>query len=121
MAQSDVPFMHPDRVDWSHNIPCVIGQEEITHCAAGVRWFTYLHDLAHSSGSTVSEQQATPDWMVIARQHKSVETWFHELVRTHFRGSLKVSQQNDASCTACVVQAPASFNIQANVIVGQAW
>ncbi|BDA41926.1 Uncharacterized protein HI_0077 [Coccomyxa sp. Obi] len=67
----------------------VIYKEEITHCAAGVRWLTYLHDLAHSSGSTVSERQATPDWMVKARQHSSVETWFHELVRTHFRGSLK--------------------------------
>ncbi len=82
------------------------GQEEVTHCAAGVRWLTYLHDLAKSSGSKVSERQATTDWIVEARKQNSVETWFHELVRTHFRGSLKVRSQSNARCCACVVQVP---------------
>lgn len=31
--------------------PCRPPQEEISHCAAGVRWLTYLHKLAHEGGS----------------------------------------------------------------------
>lgn len=80
-------------------------QEEITHCAAGVRWLSYLHGLANTTSVPASEGPSsasneagdvqghagsTPEWMAEARRHSSVETWFHELVQTHFRGSLKV-------------------------------
>lgn len=84
-------------------VKCGCAQEEITHCAAGVRWLTYLHSLAHETCSTASVGDSSsttqehgsagddsPEWMVEARQHSSVETWFHELVGKHFRGSLKV-------------------------------
>ena len=99
-------------------------QEEITHCAAGVRWFTHLHELAQSgqppaaarqpcsgglrkksgssseagghgaadprSSSSGGADPPLPSWVLEARQHPAVETWFHQQVRTHFRGPLKV-------------------------------
>ena len=121
-------------------------QEEIAHCAAGVRWLTYLHQQANAEALNRKEQATTvsPDrrqqcngtsaevsqdceeqsnvdavtsqlqthslqqspcgtfksakcstrddheWMKHARQYSTVEEWFHALVRTHFKGSLKV-------------------------------
>ena len=47
----------------------VIYEEEITHCAAGLRWFIYLHDGA---------------------AHEEVVRSFHEVVYSHFYGNLKV-------------------------------
>jgi uncharacterized ferritin-like protein (DUF455 family) len=114
----------------------VIYPEEITHCAAGVRWLGYLHRLAHSepalqdaavdvssnveksstapaqcdstqSSSADDSEAQTPghgeqqeeqqgggdhcrnDMFKEARQFQTVEGWFHHLVRSHFRGSLK--------------------------------
>ena len=83
-------------------------QEEITHCAAGVRWLSYLHTLAHessaadalqpaaqhdnscdASGEATASKAAVP-WMEDARQYLRVEQWFHSLVKTYFKGSLKV-------------------------------
>ncbi|EFN58237.1 hypothetical protein CHLNCDRAFT_34378 [Chlorella variabilis] len=92
----------------------VIYAEEISHCAAGVRWLKHLHRLAHDhdweqqqaqqqqaagsqqqqagSGQAREEQQAAsaiPEWAVEARRFPSVELWFHSLIRRHFRGPLK--------------------------------
>lgn len=39
-------------------------------------------------GST-GGQEADPTWMVEARQHGTVEQWFHALVRAHFKGNTK--------------------------------
>lgn len=50
-----------------------IYREEITHCAAGVKWIKYLFDKG------VEE----------ARQFDKVELWFHHLVKAHFYGGLK--------------------------------
>jgi hypothetical protein len=47
----------------------VIYVEEITHCAAGLKWFIYLHDGA---------------------AHEEVVRSFHQVVCSHFYGSLKV-------------------------------
>ncbi len=86
-------------------------QEEITHCAAGVRWLSHLHKLAHESpqtslshgaaqneaaASTSDASEATTSgaavlWMEEARQYARVEQWFHALVKRYFKGSLKVS------------------------------
>lgn len=52
----------------------VIYPEEITHCAAGVKWFKYLCSRSSSCGDEESNE-------VI---HK-----FHEIVRQYFRGPLK--------------------------------
>lgn len=86
-------------------------QEEITHCAAGVRWLKYLHTLAHesaevdishsavepedgsstadASGGTTASTAVAP-WMEDARQFPRVEQWFHSLVKRYFKGNLKV-------------------------------
>ena len=90
-------------------------QEEITHCAAGVRWLSYLHKLAHasapanakhpdSSGSSAATSggldasEAAAPWMEDAREHPRVEQWFHSLVKVYFRGSLKVGCSLSALC-----------------------
>ena len=64
----------------------VIYPEEISHCAAGVRWLRRLHRYAHN---TVVSSEGDQDWIVDACAHDSVETWFHSLVRAHFHGLLK--------------------------------
>ncbi|KAM0023217.1 putative Ferritin-like superfamily [Helianthus debilis subsp. tardiflorus] len=51
----------------------VIYPEEITHCAAGVKWFKYL--CSRSCGGEESDVE--------------VINKFHEVVRSHFRGPLK--------------------------------
>ena len=63
-------------------------QEEITHCRAGVRWLSHLHSAARAAGD--GDGAPAPAWAAGARQHDGVETWFHALVREHFKGSLKV-------------------------------
>ncbi|KAH9622755.1 hypothetical protein KSS87_008645 [Heliosperma pusillum] len=61
----------------------VIYPEEITHCAAGIRWFKYLRsrsesvDPNHESG----KDKVECDSAIIQK--------FHSVVRTHFRGPLK--------------------------------
>ncbi|KMS98307.1 hypothetical protein BVRB_4g093750 [Beta vulgaris subsp. vulgaris] len=61
----------------------VIYPEEITHCAAGVKWFNYLclrsTDLAQTDESR--NKQVQVDVEVIQK--------FHATVRTYFRGPLK--------------------------------
>ncbi|CAL5219313.1 g1122 [Coccomyxa viridis] len=88
----------------------IIYKEEITHCAAGVRWLKYLHTLAHesaevdishsavepedgsstadASGGTTASTAVAP-WMEDARQFPRVEQWFHSLVKRYFKGNLK--------------------------------
>jgi Protein of unknown function (DUF455) len=93
----------------------VIYEEEISHCAAGVRWLRYLHAQAwdgeawpwdqgdaraagSNAGTPPPETEAggsaggpahVPDWVNQARQHETVESWFHALIRAHFHGPLK--------------------------------
>lgn len=54
----------------------VVYPEEITHCAAGVKWFKYLCLRSKGNGSDQNEED------------KVIEK-FHEVVRMHFRGPLK--------------------------------
>ncbi len=79
----------------------VIYQEEISHCAAGVRWLCQLHRFAHDS-SFIEEPTSTvvPDWIRDARLHHSVETWFHSLVKRNFHGSLKPPFNHEARAMA---------------------
>ncbi|KAK9820099.1 hypothetical protein WJX72_006117 [[Myrmecia] bisecta] len=58
----------------------VIYPEEVSHCAAGIRWIEYLHMQAHAS--------------------HQVEFWFHALVRQHFKGLLKPPFNDDARAKA---------------------
>lgn len=132
----------------------VIYEEEISHVAAGVRYLTHLHAVAHSwSGqpqagsaqlgecqpgdpqlreadlqpeqqqpeqeaeqSRLPQQQAdqaqqqvqqaqqeqaeVPAWVAEARQHATVQAWFHSLVRCHFFGSLKPPFNEEARARA---------------------
>ncbi len=61
-------------------------QEEISHCGAGVRWLSYLFDQAAQQDPPVepSELELQP------QSFPDVESWFHALVRRHFKGDLKV-------------------------------
>lgn len=62
----------------------VIYPEEVTHCAAGVRWLRFLHTQAQEG-----DELPGCAWAVGAAAHADVTTWFHELVGLHFFGSLK--------------------------------
>ena len=61
----------------------VIMPEEISHCAAGVKWIKYLFAAAKG------EAYADRPWARDARKHEHVECWFHSLVRENFDGFLK--------------------------------
>ncbi|KAF6259780.1 DUF455-domain-containing protein [Scenedesmus sp. NREL 46B-D3] len=65
----------------------VIYAEEISHCAAGVRWLRHLHKVATSQQP--ASAAADDGWAADARKYDSVEAWFHSLIRSHFKGSLK--------------------------------
>ncbi|XP_010558255.1 PREDICTED: uncharacterized protein LOC104826966 [Tarenaya hassleriana] len=57
----------------------VVYPEEITHCAAGVKWFKYLCTRSKSLGSASNGGGA--DEEIVQK--------FHSVVRKHFRGPLK--------------------------------
>ncbi|GMY23158.1 3-oxoacyl-(acyl-carrier-protein) synthase-like protein [Fagus crenata] len=69
----------------------VVYPEEITHCAAGVKWFKYLclraskpaqdQDSLESKGGVVENETMKVENEVIQK--------FHSIVRTYFRGPLK--------------------------------
>ncbi|KAK9061314.1 hypothetical protein SSX86_018494 [Deinandra increscens subsp. villosa] len=56
----------------------VVYPEEITHCAAGVKWFKYL--CTRSRGDTKYNEDEESDEVI---------NKFHEIVRSYFRGPLK--------------------------------
>lgn len=67
-------------------------EEEISHCAAGVRWLKFLFEQAHEPGVWPWPEEGdenVPLWVTDARKHSAVEQWFHALIRAHFRGPLK--------------------------------
>lgn len=57
--------------------------EEITHCAAGVRWVRHLFDVARTHPDLDAE------WAADARAHADAAAWFRSLVATHFRGTVR--------------------------------
>lgn len=61
----------------------VVYPEEITHCAAGVKWFKYICLRSTNPNLTdlPSEETSEVDNEVIQK--------FHSIVRTYFRGPLK--------------------------------
>jgi uncharacterized ferritin-like protein (DUF455 family) len=63
----------------------VIYPEEISHCAAGTRWLTYLFDQAkgHDTANALECDALAP------QMYPDVHSWFHALVRQHFKGDLK--------------------------------
>lgn len=86
-------------------------EEEISHCAAGVRWIRRLHGLAlvgeggkvasenlltHSDNGGVATAMEERQWVKDARNYPGVEEWFHSLVRRYFFGKIKLPVNKDA-------------------------
>ncbi|XP_050282062.1 uncharacterized protein LOC126722940 [Quercus robur] len=69
----------------------VVYPEEITHCAAGVKWFKYI--CLRSSNPAQDQDSLTPQGGAGENGTMEVENEviqkFHSIVRTHFRGPLK--------------------------------
>nr|KYP69878.1 Uncharacterized protein HI0077 family [Cajanus cajan] len=63
----------------------VVYPEEITHCAAGVKWFKYL---CRRSTNPASEQEERGSRTEEEHEHEVISK-FHAIVRTYFRGPLK--------------------------------
>jgi uncharacterized ferritin-like protein (DUF455 family) len=71
----------------------VVYPEEITHCAAGVKWFKYLclrsKTPALSRDNLSSEENGDKETEISTEGNEEVIQKFHATVRTHFRGPLK--------------------------------
>ncbi|GMI86945.1 hypothetical protein like AT5G04520 [Hibiscus trionum] len=72
----------------------VVYPEEITHCAAGVKWFKYLclrsRNLAlYQDGLASQESETEGGETPMEVESEEVIQRFHGIVRTHFRGPLK--------------------------------
>jgi uncharacterized ferritin-like protein (DUF455 family) len=64
----------------------VVYPEEITHCAAGVKWFRYL---CQRSRNPTSDQEICAVEIGTTTEGDEVISKFHAVVRTCFRGPLK--------------------------------
>ncbi|GMG99457.1 hypothetical protein Nepgr_001297 [Nepenthes gracilis] len=77
-------------------IETVVYPEEITHCAAGVKWFKYLslrqrdrHVLSQNNPSNIENGAEEGDVTTMENDDDEVIQKFHATVRTYFRGPLK--------------------------------
>lgn len=64
----------------------VVYPEEITHCAAGLRWFKFLHA---RDGDGADARSTTSGENGEETETSSVVQAFHAMVRKHFAGALK--------------------------------
>lgn len=78
----------------------VIYPEEVGHCAAGVRWFRHLYDVAKRRKGSETLASSDPEWVKEALQFEEVELWFHHCVAKNFWGSLKPPFNEDARARA---------------------
>lgn len=71
----------------------VVYPEEITHCAAGIKWFKYLFlrcRYPDRVDNSLIPRETEPDENGDAKEENNeVIQKFHEIVRTYFRGPLK--------------------------------
>ncbi|GMN52794.1 hypothetical protein TIFTF001_021934 [Ficus carica] len=77
----------------------VVYPEEITHCAAGVKWFKYLCLRASNPASlpdSLASREGEEESEAKEEENEEVIKKFHEIVRTHFRGPLKPPFNEDA-------------------------
>ena len=72
----------------------VIYPEEITHCAAGVKWFKYLCSRSKTMVSCENVEDNGEE------ESNEVIKKFHEVVRAYFRGPLKPPFNEAARKTA---------------------
>lgn len=75
----------------------VIYPEEITHCAAGVKWFKYLCSRSKIPAAISCGQHVTDNG---DEESAKVIQKFHEVVRSYFRGALKPPFNEAARKTA---------------------
>lgn len=71
----------------------VVYPEEITHCAAGVRWFKFL--CLRKRNLPIREIEVGEGEMRYEEDAEVIQK-FHEMVRNHFRGPLKPPFNKDA-------------------------
>lgn len=90
-------------------------QEEISHCGAGVQWLTYLFEQAavpatqESPAAAVSGNAAaasSEDAALQPQNFPDAHSWFHALVRRHFKGDLKVRASQSTCVILTIVAAP---------------
>lgn len=78
----------------------VVYPEEITHCAAGVKWFQYLYLRSSNPGSGgdsfASHESGEGESEMTMEENEGVIQKFHAIVRKHFRGPLKPPFNEDA-------------------------
>ncbi|EXC25437.1 hypothetical protein L484_016820 [Morus notabilis] len=70
----------------------VVYPEEITHCAAGVKWFKYLclrPSVPASLTDSLASEEGEEESEAKEEETEEVTKKFHDIVRTHFRGPLK--------------------------------
>lgn len=79
--------------DTADLLETVIYPEEITHCAAGVKWFKFLclrsGNPALGPDGPASQETGGRQDENIEEENEEVIQKFHAVVRTHFRGPLK--------------------------------
>ncbi|XP_047086829.1 uncharacterized protein HI_0077 isoform X2 [Lolium rigidum] len=68
----------------------IIYPEEVTHCAAGVRWFRYLCLRPRTSDPIIHPiPESKPQSSELPESGTAIIKRFHSIVREHFRGPLK--------------------------------
>lgn len=67
----------------------VVYPEEITHCAAGVKWFKYLCLRSGKPASDEEDQEIDAGDCENTTEENDVIPKFHAIVRKYFRGPLK--------------------------------
>lgn len=81
----------------------VVYPEEITHCAAGVKWFKYIclraSNPARDQDSLATQGGAGENGTIMEVENEVIQK-FHSIVRTHFRGPLKPPFNEEARKTA---------------------
>lgn len=80
--------------DTADLLETVVYPEEITHCAAGVKWFKYLclrsrYPALYQDSLASQESEAGRSETAMEEETEEVVKKFHAIVRTHFRGPLK--------------------------------
>ncbi|XP_021295798.1 LOW QUALITY PROTEIN: uncharacterized protein LOC110425260 [Herrania umbratica] len=79
--------------DTADLLETVVYPEEISHCAAGVKWFKYLclrsRNPALCQDSLASQESEAGGSETSVEESEEVIQKFHAIVRTHFRGPLK--------------------------------
>jgi uncharacterized ferritin-like protein (DUF455 family) len=84
-------------------LECVIYKEEISHCAAGVRWLKHLFQVARTQQTPQDlrcQSPVEPPWAVDAQEYDTVAAWFQSLVRKYFHGNLKPPFNTEARAAA---------------------